>query len=219
MSTIESAGSNFSGMFASIGGVAANYLQDKMLKKMDGDASGSVNNSEFKAALEQVGTKLGVSTGDTSTADAMFASVDANGDGELIGSEVGQMLKNMFAPQGNTDAFVQSRCDEQRFAELDADGDGNISMAEFGISTSGTDSESLASTTTDTDATSTTGTLSEDALQTLMGQVDSDADGQISGEELTAFVTQLSGQLQAASASYNSTAMASFSTSQLNESA
>ncbi|MEX1166412.1 MAG: hypothetical protein WEK74_06020, partial [Hydrogenophaga sp.] len=115
MNTIESAGSNFSGMFSSLGGVAANFLQDKMLKKMDGDGNGSVNGDEFKMALQEVGAKLGVDTGDSASAEGMFASVDGNGDGQLIGSEVGQMLKNMFGGTGNTDAFVQSRGDEQRF--------------------------------------------------------------------------------------------------------
>jgi Ca2+-binding EF-hand superfamily protein len=255
MNTTESAGNNFSGMFASLGGVAANFLQDKMLKKMDGDGNGSVNSGEFKAALQQVGAKLGVDTGDSASAEGMFASVDANGDGELIGSEVGQMLKNMFSPPSNTDAFVQSRGDEQRFAELDTDGDGNISMAEFGISAGGTEGMNMVSTTTTTtytsgaemaetapvavgssvagatDAisganpstaneiamaeaadTSATAPLNEDALQALLGQVDSDGDGQISGAEISAFVTQLGSQMQAASQKYNDTAMASFST-------
>lgn len=217
MSTTDSASNNFSGMFASIGGVAANYLQDKMLKKMDGDGNGSVNGGEFKAALEQVGSKLGMDTGDSSTADAMFGSVDANGDGELIGSEVGQMLKNMFAPQGSTDAFVQSRGDEQRFTELDADGDGNISMAEFGIGAGGTEAQSAA--TASTELPTATASLDSAAMKTLMGQVDGDSDGQISGQELTAFVTQLSSQLQAASASYNNMATSSLTTSQLNAAA
>lgn len=227
MNTTESAGNNFSGMFASLGGVAANFLQDKMLKKMDGDGNGSVNVGEFKAALELVGTKLGVDTGDAARAEGMFASVDANGDGELIGSEVGQMLKNMFSPQSGTDAFVQSRGDEQRFAELDADGDGSISMAEFGIESAGSDEDAVVADSVDpatgestasADA-SATASLNEDAMQTLLGQVDSDGDGQISQTELTAFVTQLGTQMQAASQKYNETALASFSTKSLNTAA
>lgn len=217
MNSTESASSasSFSGMFAPLASVAANFLQDKMHKKMDGDGNGEVDKSEFQSALEQVGAKLGVDTG--GDVDGMFAAVDADSNGSLTGHEVGQMLRNMFAPPSNTDAFVQSRGDEQRFAELDADGDGNISMTEFGITTAGTEATEATEVVADTAATAP---LSEDALQTLMGQVDSDSDGQISGNELTAFVTQLGSQLQAASASYNNTALSSFSTAnQLNEAA
>jgi Ca2+-binding EF-hand superfamily protein len=218
MSTTESAGTNFSGMFSSIGAVAANYLQDKMLKKMDTDGSGTVGQSEFKAALEQVGTKLGVDAGDSSQADAMFASVDSNGDGSLTGNEVGQMLKNMFAGTGGTDAFVQSRGDQQRFSELDTDGDGSISMAEFGIDSSASSALTTSTSAEDTAVASTADTsatapLNEDALQALLGQVDSDNDGQLSNAEITAFANQMGTQLQAASQKYNETAMASFSTS------
>ena len=221
MSTTESAGTNFSGMFSSIGAVAANYLQDKMFNKMDTDASGTVGQSEFKAALDQVGTKLGVNAGDSTQADAMFASVDTNGDGSLTGNEVGQMLKSMFSG-GGTDAFVQSRGDAQRFSELDIDGDGNISMAEFGID--GTSGTSTAGTSTSEEMamasaidTSATAPLNEEALQALLGQVDSNADGQLSNAEITAFASQMGSQLQAASQKYNETAIASFSTSQVNE--
>jgi Ca2+-binding EF-hand superfamily protein len=224
MSSIESASASnsFSGMFAPLASVAANYLQDKMHKKMDGDGDGMVNKSEFQSALEQVGAKLGVDTG--GDVDGMFASVDANSDGSLTGSEVGQMLKNMFAPASNTDAFVQTRGDEQRFAELDADGDGNISMAEFGIGSTSNDSMAADTTYTSDEAlaaadSSATAPLNEDAMQALLGQVDSDADGQLSGEEISAFVTKLGTQMQAASSKYNSTALASFSTNQLNTAA
>lgn len=224
MSSIESASAtnSFSGMFAPLASVAANFLQDKMHKKMDGDGDGMVNKSEFQSALEQVGAKLGVDTG--GDVDGLFASVDANSDGSLTGSEVGQMLKNMFSPQGDTGAFVQSRGDEQRFAELDSDGDGSISMAEFGISSAGAGSTTTTAATASDEAvaaadTSATAPLNEDALQALLGQVDSDANGQISGEEISAFVTKLGTQMQAASAKYNDTALASFSTSQLNTAA
>lgn len=214
MNTIESAGSNFSGMFASLGGVAANFLQDKMLKKMDGDGNGSVNGDEFKLALQEVGAKLGVDTGDSASAEGMFASVDGNGDGQLIGSEVGQMLKNMFGGTGNTDAFVQARGDEQRFAELDADGDGLISATEFGIGPGGEASASSEIAPVDAaDASTANAPLSDDAMTTLMGQVDVDGDGKVSGNEITAFVNQLGSQMQAASAKYGSTAIPSFSTS------
>ncbi len=43
-----------------------------MHKKMDTDADGMVGKSEFQSALEQVGAKLGVDSGNN--ADAMFAA-------------------------------------------------------------------------------------------------------------------------------------------------
>ena len=222
MTPTESTSSNsFAGLFSPLASVAANYLQDKMHKKMDADADGVVGKSEFQSALEQVGAKLGVDSGNN--ADAMFAAVDADGNGSLTGNEVGQMLKNMFSGGTNTDAFVQSRGDSERFAELDVDGDGNISMAEFGISAGGTESveSTLASDSTDQAVamadTSATGPLNEDAMQSLLGTVDSDANGQLSDTELTAFVKQFSTQMSSASKLYSDTAIASFSTNQVNK--
>ena len=222
MTPTESTSSNsFAGLFSPLASVAANYLQDKMHKKMDADADGVVGKSEFQSALEQVGAKLGVDSGNN--ADAMFAAVDADGSGSLTGNEVGQMLKNMFSGGTNTDAFVQSRGDSERFAELDVDGDGNISMAEFGISAGGSESaeSTLASDSTDQAVamadTSATGPLNEDAMQSLLGTVDSDANGQLSDTELTAFVKQFSAQMSSASKLYSDTAIASFSTNQVNK--
>jgi Ca2+-binding EF-hand superfamily protein len=224
MTTTESTGSSnsFAGLFSPLASVAANYLQDKMHKKMDTDADGVVGKSEFQSALEQVGAKLGVDSGNN--ADAMFAAVDTDGNGSLTGNEVGQMLKGMFSGGTNTDAFVQSRGDSQRFAELDVDGDGTISMAEFGISADGsaTDESVLAADTTDATSetvaaadNSATAPLNEEAMQNLMGSVDSNADGQLSDTELTAFVKQFSAQMGAASKRYSDTAVASFSTGQV----
>ena len=212
MSTLESAGSSASGMFASFGAVAANYLQDKMLKKMDTDADGTVGKSEFQAALEGVSSKLGVAVGSTEDADAMFDSVDADANGSLTGSEVGQIIQNMLVG-GGTQAFVQTRGDEGRFAELDADGDGSISMAEFGIGSSTTASSGTTSTAASDEA------LNDESVKSLMASADSDGDGQVSGTELTAFATKISSQLEAASKLYNSTATASFTTSQLSQAA
>ena len=213
MSTLESAGSSVSGMFSSFGAVAANYLQDKMLKKMDTDADGTVGKTEFQTALQNVSGKLGIDVGSTEDADAMFSSVDADGNGSLTGSEVGQLIQNMLVG-GGTDAFVQNRGDEGRFAELDTDGDGSISMAEFGIGSSPTASSATSSTTAASDE-----ALNDESVKSLMASADSDGDGQVSGSELTAFATKISSQLEAASKLYNSTATASFSTSQLSQAA
>jgi Ca2+-binding EF-hand superfamily protein len=228
MSSIESTSSSnsFAGLFSPLASVAANYLQDKMHTKMDTDSDGVVAKSEFQSALEEVGVKLGVDSGDN--ADAMFAEVDTDGNGSLTGNEVGQMLKSMFSGGTDTDAFVQSRGDEQRFAELDADGDGNISAAEFGISAASSESASdviVDSTTTTSDEalvaadTGTTDALNEEDMQALMGTVDSDGDGQINDTEIAEFVSKLGTQMSVASKKYSDTAIASFSTSQVSEEA
>jgi len=143
MSTVEST-SAWAKTLSSISSALAPHLQDKMLKKMDTDSSGGVDQTEFKAALDKVAGKLGIDVGEGS--EELYASLDADSDGSLNGAEVGQLLQNLFAPPSNTQAFVQSRGDEARFAELDADADGNISMAEFGITPGAT----MVSTTTTT---------------------------------------------------------------------
>lgn len=235
MSTLESAGSNMSGMFSSIGAVAANYFQDKLHKKLDTDADGTVGKSEFQAALAEVGVKLGVDTGSAADADAMFASVDADGNGSLTGSETGQIIAKMLGGSG-TGAFVQNRGDETRFSELDTDGDGNISMAEFGIGssteTTATETDTATATATDTTGTdnvaagtstttdsATEVALGSDAVKSLMASVDGDGNGKISGAEITAFATKMNSQLEAASKLYNNTATASFATSQFRQAA
>lgn len=144
MSTVEST-SAWAQTLSSISSALAPHLQDKMLKKMDTDSSGGVDQTEFKAALDKVAGKLGIDVGEGS--EELYASLDADSDGSLNGSEVGQLLQNLFTPPSNTQAFVQSRGDEARFAELDADADGNISMAEFGITPEAT---TVTTTTTTT---------------------------------------------------------------------
>ncbi|MDQ7744539.1 EF-hand domain-containing protein [Hydrogenophaga pseudoflava] len=132
MSTVDTSNSSaWSQTLSSLSGAMSSYLQDKMHKKMDADGDGGVSQSEFQAALEKVAGKLGVDAG--KGASELYASLDANKDGALNGSEVGTLLQNLFSSASNTQAFVQSRGDEARFAELDADNDGQISMAEFGI--------------------------------------------------------------------------------------
>lgn len=153
MSTVEST-SAWAQTLSSISSALAPHLQDKMLKKMDTDSSGGVDQTEFKAALDKVAGKLGIDVGEGS--EELYASLDADSDGSLNGSEVGQLLQNLFTPPSNTQAFVQSRGDEARFAELDADADGNISMAEFGITPEATLPEgTMVSTTTTTTVVST----------------------------------------------------------------
>lgn len=239
MSTVDSSNSSaWSQTLSSLSGAMSTYLQDKMLKKMDADGSGGVEQSEFQAALEKVAGKLGIDVGEG--ASELYASLDADQSGSLDGGEVGSLLQNLFASASNTQAFVQSRGDEARFAELDADSDGQISMAEFGITpaseTTMISTTTVISTTQEgaaegasrlaardqavaaaaqapeeqavASAGATAGT--EDAsLQALMQSVDTDGSGDISSNELNSFVAKLNAQAEAATKRYNETALAS----------
>jgi Ca2+-binding EF-hand superfamily protein len=159
MSTVDSSNSSaWSQTLSSLSGAMSTYLQDKMLKKMDADSSGGVEQSEFQAALEKVAGKLGIDVGEG--ASELYASLDADQNGSLDGGEVGSLLQSLFASASNTQAFVQSRGDEARFAELDADSDGQISMAEFGITPA---SETTVITTTTVISKTQEGTAAEGA--------------------------------------------------------
>lgn len=235
MSTNESVGHVASGLLSSIGAALSTHFQDKMLKKLDTDGSGGVGQSEFQAAMDKAGTKFGLDLGQG--ASSMFTSADANSDGSLDADEVGQVIRNLFMPPDNTQAFVQSRGDETRFAELDTDGDGQISKAEFGIASAQPDVAIVSTTTTTT--TTVIGSTAEDASSTdavasaatdpapavadpliaLMNTVDKDGDGQISGDELNQFVAQLSSQLEAASKKYNDVALGATTNNGLSEAA
>lgn len=169
MSTVDTSNSSaWSQTLSSLSGAMSSYLQDKMHKKMDADGDGGVSQSEFQAALEKVAGKLGVEVGQG--ASELYASLDANKDGALNGSEVGTLLQNLFSAASNTQAFVQSRGDEARFAELDADSDGQISMAEFGI-TPATETTVVQTTTVIT----TTQEVTSDGATALAGATGSTA--------------------------------------------
>ncbi len=248
MNSVDSSNNAWSQTLSAVSGAMSSYLQDKMLRKMDTDGNGGVEQGEFQAALEKVANKLGVDVGQD--ASTLYASLDSDQSGALDGQEVGGLLNNLFASAaGNTQAFVQSRGDEARFAELDADADGMISMAEFGIaspaSATVTQTTTVVTTIQQTNpATSEAQALAqngaaepapvseaaveqaaaqppEDTLQALLKSADTDGSGNISAEELGVFVNQLQVQAEAASRRYNETALASLSSTQsgLNESA
>ena len=166
MSTVDSSNSSaWSQTLSSLSGAMSSYLQDKMLKKMDTDGSGGVSQGEFQAALEKVAGKLGVDVGES--ASELYAGLDANKDGALDGSEVGTLLQGLFASASNTQAFVQSRGDEARFAELDADNDGMISMTEFGI-TPATETTVIQTTTVVTTVQNPSTTPEQTPVQTAV---------------------------------------------------
>lgn len=222
MSTVEGIGSKtasqWSPALASLGSTLTTYLQDKMLKKIDVDENGSVGQSEFQAAMEQLTTKLGVDLGEDHS--EMFAGLDADGSGELSGQELGQMIRAAFSAPENTQDFLAARGGENKptseFDALDIDGDGILSRAEFAGPTaaSGTSAPSAdTATTTITSVTtaqytpssdspaSTTqvaSTAANDPLKALLGGLDADKNGQVSNSEVDQFIAQLAGQMQLA---------------------
>ncbi len=131
MSIQESLGAGSGGLLNSIVAAMATRYQEKAVQKMDADGSGGVDKSEFQAALDKISGKYGIDFGES--AGGLFTAADADGNGSLNASEMGKAIQNLFAPSAGTQAFVQNRGDEARFAELDTDGDGMISRAEFGI--------------------------------------------------------------------------------------
>lgn len=207
----------------SVAPILVQHAQAKVMQKADLDGSGSLDQSEFKAVMEKAAAKLGVNLVDD--ADQAFSTADADADGALSSEELGQVIQGFLMPSGDTQAFVQSRGDEARFAELDADGDGTLSRAEFGIAepqavmstttvtatTTVVQSTNDASAATPVEAANAAGGSSEataaakdaNSLQDLVAGLDSDKDGQISSTELNAFVSQLSAQLEVASRLYN----------------
>ena len=80
MSTVEST-SAWAKTLSSISSALSTHLQDKMLKKMDTDSSGGVDQPEFKAALEKLAGKLGVEAGEG--AEELYTSLDADSSGSL----------------------------------------------------------------------------------------------------------------------------------------
>lgn len=226
MSNVEGIGSKsasqWSPALASLGSTLTTYLQDKMLKKIDTDGNGSVGQSEFQAAMEQLTTKLGADMGDDHS--EMFAGLDSDGDGQLSANELGQMIRAAFSAPANTQDFLAARGGENKspseFDALDVDGDGILSRAEFaGTGGAVGTSEQLAnaaSTVTTTTITSVTtaqyapasgspatstqnvSAPANDPLKSLMAGLDGNNDGQVSSSEVDQFIAQLAGQMQLA---------------------
>lgn len=228
MSNVEGIGSKTASQWApalaSLGSTLTTYLQDKMLKKVDTDGNGTVGQSEFQAAMEQLTTKLGVDMGDDHS--EMFAGLDVDGDGELSGQELGQMIRAAFSAPENTQDFLAARGGDNKptseFDALDVDGDGILSRAEFAgqagvMGTNGQFADAASTvTTTITSVTTaqyapTTGSPAtatqtataptapaNDPLKALMAGLDGNNDGQISSSEVDQFIAQLAGQMQLA---------------------
>ncbi|MDO8906090.1 EF-hand domain-containing protein [Hydrogenophaga sp.] len=225
MSNVEGFGSKtasqWSPALASLGSTLTTYLQDKMLKKIDTDKSGTVGQSEFQAAMEQLTTKLGVSMGEDHS--EMFAGLDANGDGELSSSELGEMIRAAFSAPANTQDFLAARGAENKpnagFDALDVDGDGVLSRAEFtgqggtlgaaGLSdgavsmvtttiTSVTTAQYAPSAGSPATSTQQATASANDPLKALMAGLGANRDGQIGSSEVDQFIAQLASQMQLA---------------------
>jgi len=225
MSNVEGIGSKTASQWApalaSLGSTLTTYLQDKMLKKIDTDGNGTVGQSEFQAAMEQLTTKLGVDMGGDHT--ELFAGLDVDGDGELSGQELGQMIRAAFSAPENTQDFLAARGADNKpaseFDALDVDGNGILSRAEFeGMAgamgatgpladgattvtttvTSVTTAQYAPTTGSPATATQTATATSNDPLKALMAGLDANNDGQISSSEVDQFIAQLAGQMQLA---------------------
>lgn len=208
---------NLNSLFSPSGMLMSNLtsqLQSKAMKKMDADADGSVTKSEFQAAMQKAAGKLGVELGDDEASE-MFAGFDADSSGALDKDEVGGVVTGLLSSLGNAQSFMQSResgFNADSFSSRDLDGDGMLSLSEF---TGQGANASMARVTVTTQtiempigsdiglvgtegqnqttppSASAEAPSGSNALESLMASLDSDKDGQISAEELSAFVSQI----------------------------
>lgn len=139
MSTLESLLSNTSrnGLGATALSALANQMQGRLVSKLDADGSGSVDQGEFKAALDRLSEKMGMPV--TEDASTLFAGVDTDGDGSLNGGELVKMVSGLLqsvSGEGTMASFGAKTArtsgpEDGLFARLDGNGDGQLSRAEF----------------------------------------------------------------------------------------
>ncbi len=223
MSTMDGIGSQtasqWSPALSSLSSALSTYLQDKMLKKVDVDSSGSVEQNEFRAAMEQLTTKLGVAMGEEES-NGLFTSLDTSADGTLDGDELGQLIRHVFAAPTNTQDFLAGRGGDAGqaldFDAIDADGDGTLTRAEFdrvaSSSASGSsdaqveesaavgtaNAKSLAEAQTALASPAGNAVTASDPMKALLAKADADGNGQVSSGEVDRFIAQLASQMQLA---------------------
>lgn len=134
MSISNNASAYASGGSMNLAGLLATKIQEKWMNKLDFDGSGGVGQTEFQAALQGIGEKLDIDL--SQEGQAMFAGADLDGDGELRGTEINNLMSNMFGVESNTQSFLQSRgdcsCHEvSPFDRMDMNQDGFLSRGEF----------------------------------------------------------------------------------------
>jgi Ca2+-binding EF-hand superfamily protein len=176
-----------------------------LFASFDADTDGALNAAEVGQAIKSVfmppeNTQAFVqSRGD----EARFAELDADGDGSISMAEFGinpaqSGDMSMVSSTTTTTTYVSNTGETANGAEAVAGSDAAQALA-------------AATGTTGAAEEPATETAATDPMQQLIGTVDSDGDGQVSGAELSAFVAQLSSQLEAASKKYNDVALASAS--------
>ncbi len=136
MVTTEGTGAAGSQLNTSLMGMLVGKIQEKLVSKLDFDGSGGVGQEEFQLALDKMSEKMDIDL--SAEGAAMFSAADADADGELNGSELGQLVGGFFPAQENTQAFLQSRAacghcghGASPFDMADANMDGFLSRGEF----------------------------------------------------------------------------------------
>lgn len=175
---------------------------DDLFGKVDSDSSGGIDASEFQALTERMAQ--GRSSSTSAAAEERFTALDSDGDGSLSEAEfdagrpggansgrapamggggTGGMggvggMRPPPPPMGGVSQAGESE-DSSTDDPLDTNGDGTVSLA-----------ERLAGETETTTSTN--------PLQALFEASDADGDGQLSQDEATQFVEQLSQHMAAA---------------------
>ncbi|GAA6141045.1 hypothetical protein [Hydrogenophaga sp. 5NK40-0174] len=136
MSTTESTAAAGSQLNTSLMGMLVSKIQEKLVSKMDVDGSGGVGQEEFQLALDKMSEKMDMDL--SAEGAAMFSAADGDADGELNGSELGQLVGGFFPSQDNTQSFLQTRAacghcghGASPFDMADANMDGFLSRGEF----------------------------------------------------------------------------------------
>jgi Ca2+-binding EF-hand superfamily protein len=178
-----------------------------LFASFDADVDGTLNAAEVGQAIKNVfmppeNTQAFVQS---RGGEARFSELDADGDGSISMAEFG-----INPAQSGEMSMVSTTTTTTTY------------VSNTGETTSGSEpvtgsaaAQALAAATGASKAAAepATATAAADPLQDLIGSLDSDGDGQISGAELSTFVAQLSSQLEAASKKYNDVALASASSS------
>ena len=197
-SSSTSAGTNSTGTTSAPQGQAG----DDLFGKVDADASGGIDATEYQDLMD----RMGQGNRTSNSTESQFTALDSDGDGSLSEAEFDAGRPNVAsgqAPSGGPGGMAgvggmrpppptggpQAASEDSSTDDpLDTNGDGVVSLA-----------ERLAG--------ETESTTSTNPLQALFEASDTDGDGQLSQDEATQFVEQLSQQM-AATRSYEDHAQA-----------
>lgn len=177
-----------------------------LFASFDSDADGALNAAEVGQAIKNLfmppeNTQAFVqSRGDP----ARFAELDADGDGSISMAEFG------ITPNGSGE-FSMVSTTTTTTTYVSSTGEAPTGIEALAGTPAAAESVASASVPADASAEPAAVTAAADPLDKLLSTVDIDGDGQISGAELSAFVAQLSSQLEAATKKYNDVALAAAS--------